>query len=69
MLFFGDQDAFIPNDEVAKIEADAGRPEEDRRGEGLPRCATRLLLQRRDSYRADAAKDAWERLTTFLALI
>jgi carboxymethylenebutenolidase len=67
LLFFGDQDPFIPNDEVARIErtlADLKKTAEVKVYPGAPHG---FFCNERDSYRADAAKDAWERLTTFLA--
>ena len=67
LLFFGDQDPFIPNDEVAKIGktlADLKKTAEVKVYAGAPHG---FFCNERDSYRADAAKDAWTRLTTFLA--
>jgi carboxymethylenebutenolidase len=67
LLFFGDQDPFIPNEEVAKIErtlADLKKTAEVKVYAGAPHG---FFCSERESYRADAAKDAWERLTTFLA--
>lgn len=67
LLFFGDQDPFIPNDEVAKIGktlADLKKTAEVKVYAGAPHG---FFCNERDSYRADAAQDAWKRLTTFLA--
>jgi carboxymethylenebutenolidase len=67
LLFFGDQDPFIPNDEVAKIGktlADLKKTAEVKVYAGAPHG---FFCNERDSYRADAAQDAWNRLTTFLA--
>lgn len=65
LLFFGDQDAFIPNDEVAKITqtlADLKKNAEVKVYAGAPHG---FFCDERDSYRPDAARDAWERLGTF----
>jgi carboxymethylenebutenolidase len=67
LLFFGDQDPFIPNEEVAKISktlADLKKQAEVKVYAGAPHG---FFCNERDSYRADAAADAWRRLTTFLA--
>lgn len=67
LLFFGDQDPFIPNDEVAKIAktlAELEKPAEVKVYAGAPHG---FFCNDRDSYRADAAEDAWRRLTAFLA--
>jgi carboxymethylenebutenolidase len=67
LLFFGDQDAFIPNEEVATIGrtlADLHKTAEVKVYPGAPHG---FFCDQRDSYRADAAKDAWTRLTAFFA--
>lgn len=67
LLFFGDQDAFIPNEEVATIGrtlADLHKAAEVKVYPGAPHG---FFCDQRDSYRADAATDAWGRLTAFLA--
>ncbi|MBX3026259.1 dienelactone hydrolase family protein [bacterium] len=67
LLFFGDQDPFIPNEEVATITAtlrDLKKNAEVKVYAGAPHG---FFCNERDSYRADAAADAWTRLTTFLA--
>jgi carboxymethylenebutenolidase len=67
LLFFGDQDPFIPNDEVARIEAtlrELGKTAEVKVYRGAPHG---FFCNERESYRADAAADAWTRLTAFLA--
>lgn len=67
LLFFGDQDPFIPNDEVEKIGStlrDLNKDAEVKVYAGAPHG---FFCNERDSYRADAAKDAWERLKTFFA--
>ncbi len=62
LLFFGDQDPFIPNEEVAKIKrtlADLKKTAEVKVYAGAPHG---FFCSERESYRADAAKDAWGRL-------
>ena len=67
LLFFGDQDAFIPNDEVAKITSTLSDLKKNAEVKVYPGAPHGFFCNERDSYRADAAKDAWGRLTTFLA--
>jgi carboxymethylenebutenolidase len=65
LLFFGDQDPFIPNDEVERIRkrlADLGKNAEVKVYAGAPHG---FFCNERDSYRPEAAKDAWRRLTDF----
>jgi carboxymethylenebutenolidase len=65
LLFFGDQDPFIPNQEVAKITqtlADLKKNAEVKVYAGAPHG---FFCDERDSYRPDAARDAWDRLGTF----
>jgi len=67
LLFFGDQDPFIPNDEVAHIErtlADLGKQAEVKLYPGAPHG---FFCDERESYRADAATDAWGKLKAFFA--
>jgi len=66
LLFFGDQDAFIPNDEVAKIKTTLSNLKKSAEVVVYPGAPHGFFCNERDSYRADAAKDAWERLKTFL---
>ena len=67
LLFFGDQDPFIPKEEVDKIKATL---------DGLKKAAEVVVYagaphgffcNERESYRPEAAKDAWERLKQFFA--
>ena len=65
LLFFGESDPFIPLDEVEKIKrrlADLKRTAETVVYPGAPHG---FFCNERDSYRADAAKDAWDRLLKF----
>lgn len=67
LLFFGDQDPFIPNDEVAKITSTLSDLKKNAEVKVYPGAPHGFFCNERDSYRADAATDAWGRLTTFLA--
>jgi carboxymethylenebutenolidase len=67
LLFFGDQDAFIPNEEVATIGRTLSDLHKTAEVKVYPGAPHGFFCDQRDSYRADAAKDAWRRLTAFLA--
>ena len=67
LLFFGDQDPFIPNEEVEKITATLRDLNKDAEVEVYPGAPHGFFCDQRDSYRADAAADAWNRLKTFFA--
>lgn len=67
LLFFGDQDPFIPNEEVARITSTLGDREKTAEVKVYPGAPHGFFCNERDSYRVDAAADAWERLTSFLA--
>jgi len=67
LLFFGDQDAFIPNEEVATIGRTLGDLHKAAEVKVYPGAPHGFFCDQRDSYRADAATDAWGRLTAFLA--
>lgn len=65
LLFFGDQDPFIPGEEVERIKstlAKLGKPAEVKVYAGAPHG---FFCNERDSYRPAAASDAWERLLKF----
>jgi len=65
LAFFGDQDPFIPNEQVETLRAEAkrlGKPVEIVVYAGAPHG---FFCNERDSYRPDAAKDAWARLLAF----
>lgn len=67
LLFFGDQDPFIPNDEVDRIRtrlADLGKTAEVKVYPGAPHG---FFCDNRDSYRPESAQDAWRRLKEFFA--
>jgi len=67
LLFFGDQDPFIPNEEVANIESTMAKLKKSAEVVVYPGAPHGFFCNERDSYRPDAAKDAWTRLKTFLA--
>jgi carboxymethylenebutenolidase len=67
LLFFGDQDPFIPNDEVAKIKSTLEQLKKNAEVVVYPGAPHGFFCNERDSYRPEAAKDAWERLKRFLA--
>lgn len=67
LAFFGEEDPFIPLESV-----DALRKELQKHGKQAevivyPKAPHGFFCNERDSYRPEAAKDAWERLKTFLA--
>ncbi|MEO8601282.1 MAG: dienelactone hydrolase family protein [bacterium] len=65
LLFFGDQDPFIPNDEVVRINqtlAELGKQAEVKVYAGAPHG---FFCDQRDSYRPEAAQDAWDKLGAF----
>jgi carboxymethylenebutenolidase len=67
LLFFGDKDAFIPNDEVDRITktlADLGKPAEVK---VYPGADHGFFCDERPSYNAAAAADAWRRMQAFFA--
>jgi carboxymethylenebutenolidase len=65
LLFFGDQDPFIPNEEVEKIKTTLTGLKKQAEVVVYPGAPHGFFCNERDSYRADAAKDAWERLGRF----
>lgn len=67
LLFWGENDPFIPLEEVRKVEAklkDLGKRHQSIVYPGAPHG---FFCNERDSYRADAAADAWEKLKRFFA--
>jgi carboxymethylenebutenolidase len=67
LLFFGENDPFIPLDQVDTIKRrlqELGKQAEVVVYPGAPHG---FFCDERDSYRADAAADAWERLKRFFA--
>jgi carboxymethylenebutenolidase len=65
LLFFGGNDSFIPNDEVEKIKQRLAALKKNAETVVYPGAPHGFFCNERDSYRADAAKDAWERLLKF----
>jgi carboxymethylenebutenolidase len=65
LAFFGDQDPFIPLDQVRALEAEAKK--QDKRVEVVvyPGAPHGFFCNERDSYRAEAAADAWTRTKAF----
>ena len=65
LLFFGDNDPFIPLDQVEKIKQRLANLKKTAETIVYPGAPHGFFCNERDSYRADAAKDAWERLLKF----
>jgi carboxymethylenebutenolidase len=67
LAIFGGDDSFIPAADVQRLDEEAkrlGKPVEIVVYPGAPHG---FFCNERDSYRAEAAADAWEKLTGFLA--
>jgi carboxymethylenebutenolidase len=67
LLFFGDQDPFIPMQEVENIKATLARLNKPAEVVVYPGAPHGFFCNERDSYRPDAAQDSWQRLKTFFA--
>jgi carboxymethylenebutenolidase len=67
LLFFGDQDPFIPNEEVDKIRTRLQALGKDADIRVYPGAPHGFFCNDRDSYRPEAANDAWRRLKEFFA--
>ena len=67
LLFFGESDTFIPLDEVERIKKRLAALNKDAETVVYPGAPHGFFCNERESYRADAAKDAWERLGKFFA--
>jgi carboxymethylenebutenolidase len=67
LAFFGDADPFIPLDQVEKLRIEAERLGKTVEVVVYPGAPHGFFCNERDSYRADAARDAWERTKTFFA--
>jgi carboxymethylenebutenolidase len=67
LLFFGDQDPFIPNDEVAKVKTTLEQLKKNAEVVVYPGAPHGFFCNERDSYRPEAAQDAWERVKRFFA--
>lgn len=67
LLFFGGDDPFIPMDEVQKIEQRLTRLGKASEVVVYPGAPHGFFCNGRESYRSDAAADAWKRLIEFFA--
>ena len=67
LAFFGEDDPFIPLDQVEKLRAEAKRLGKNVEIVVYPKAPHGFFCNERDSYRPDAAKDAWERTKAFFA--
>ena len=67
LAFFGDQDPFIPMEQVRALEAEAKRQGKPVEVVVYPDAPHGFFCNERDSYRAGPAADAWQRLVGFLA--
>jgi len=65
LAFFGDADPFIPLDQVEKLRAEAKRLGKSVEVVVYPGAPHGFFCNERDSYRPDAAKDAWEKVKAF----
>ena len=65
LLFFGADDTFIPLDEVERIKSRLSALNKNAETVIYPGAPHGFFCNERDSYRADAAKDAWERMGKF----
>jgi carboxymethylenebutenolidase len=67
LAFFGDADPFIPLDQVEKLRTEAARLGKKLETVVYPGAPHGFFCNERDSYRPDAARDAWERTKAFFA--
>jgi carboxymethylenebutenolidase len=67
LAFFGDQDAFIPNDEVDRVRSTLKNLGKDAEVVVYPGAQHGFFCDERDSYNAAAASDAWEKLGKFFS--
>ncbi len=67
LAFFGDADPFIPMDQVEKLRSEAARLGKKLEVVVYPGAPHGFFCNERDSYRPDAARDAWERTKAFFA--
>jgi carboxymethylenebutenolidase len=68
LLFFGGEDSFIPLDEVDLIKHRLAELKKNAETVVYPGAPHGFFCTERDSYRPDAAKDAWERMLKFFTL-
>ncbi len=67
LLFFGGDDPFIPLDEVELIKRRLAELKKNAETVVYPGAPHGFFCNERDSYRSDAAKDAWARMLRFFA--
>ena len=67
LAFFGDEDPFIPMDNVDKLRSEAKRLGKNVEIVVYPKAPHGFFCNERDSYRPEAAKDAWEKTKAFFA--
>ena len=67
LLFFGESDAFIPLEEVDRIRERLAALGKDATIVVYPGAPHGFFCDQRESYRPDAAQDAWQRLLQFFA--
>ena len=67
LLFFGENDPFIPLDEVERIKSRLAQLKKEAEVIVYPGAPHGFFCNERDSYRKDAAADAWGRMTKFFA--
>jgi carboxymethylenebutenolidase len=65
LLFFGENDSFIPLDEVERIKTRLAELRKTAETVVYPGAPHGFFCEQRDSYRADAANDAWTRMLRF----
>jgi carboxymethylenebutenolidase len=65
LAFFGEDDPFIPLDQVRALEAEAKRLGKSLEVVVYPKAPHGFFCDERDSYRPEAAADSWKRLTAF----
>lgn len=65
LLFFGENDSFIPLGEVERIKARLAELKKSAETVVYPGAPHGFFCEQRDSYRVDAAKDAWTRMLNF----
>src|SRR5262249_49747523 len=67
LAFFGDEDPFIPLDQVRALETKAQQLGKQVTVHVYAKAPHGFFCDERDSYRPDAAADSWKRMTAFFA--
>ena len=67
LAFFGEEDGFIPLDGVEHLKGELARLGKQAEVVVYPKAGHGFFCSERDSYRADVARDAWEKTKVFLA--